>query len=88
MTHIKITLPDGSVREYKKGVTSAEIATEIGIRLAQDAVAVKLNGVLKDLHAPINEDSALQIITLKDPEGLDAMRHSLAHLLADGLAPI
>jgi len=82
MTHIKITLPDGSVKDYPKGTTAAEIARSIGKRLAEDAVAVRINGVLKDLDATINEDANFQIITLNDKEGLDCLRHSLAHLLA------
>ena len=79
---IKITLPDGSVREYKRGITGNEVALDVGKRLAEDAVLVKVNDKIIDLFEPINEDSALQIITLKDKEGLDALRHSLAHLLA------
>ena len=82
MLKIKITLPDGSVKEYAKGVTAGEIAKDIGKRLAEDAVAAKINEKLVDLHEPINEDSTLKIITLKDKEGLDCLRHSLAHLLA------
>ena len=82
MTHIKITLPDGSVKDFPKGATAAEIAKSIGKRLAEDAVAAKVNGNLRDLDAPISEDANLQIITLNDKEGLDCLRHSLAHLLA------
>src|SRR3989344_5024925 len=82
MTHIKITLPDGSVKDFSKGATAAEIAKSIGRRLAEDAVAAKVNGNLTDLNAPINEDANFQAITLNDKEGLDCLRHSLAHLLA------
>ncbi|MBI2656060.1 threonine--tRNA ligase [Candidatus Woesearchaeota archaeon] len=82
MTHIKITLPDGSVKDFPKGTTAAEIAKSIGKRLAEDAVAAKVNGNLADLNAPINEDANFQVITLNDKEGLDCLRHSLAHLLA------
>ena len=79
---IKITLPDGSIREYKKGTTAGEIAFDIGKKLGEDALAAKVNGKLKDLFAPISEDSALQIITFKDKEGLEVFRHSTSHLLA------
>ncbi|MBI1936348.1 threonine--tRNA ligase [Candidatus Woesearchaeota archaeon] len=79
---IKITLPDGSVREYPKGTTAEEIASGIGKRLGEDAVLAKVNDKIKDLHDPINEDTNIKIITLKDKEGLDALRHSVAHLLA------
>ncbi len=82
MPSIKITLPDGSVREYKKGITAGEIAFDIGKRLGQDAVLAKVNKNVTDLSVPINEDASIQIITLKDKEGLDALRHSVAHLLA------
>src|SRR3989344_690276 len=82
MSTIKITLPDGSVHEHPKGATPADIALKIGRRLAEDAVAEKVNGELKDMDANINEDSSLQIITLKNKEGLDCLRHSIAHLLA------
>ncbi len=79
---IKITLPDASVREYPKGVTAAEIALSIGRRLAEDAVFAKINGNIKELSFPISEDSSIRIITIKDKESLDALRHSIAHLLA------
>ncbi len=82
MTHIKITLPDGSVREFKKGATAKEIAESIGRRLAEDAVLAKINDKLVDLNAPVNEDASIKIITFKDKEGLEALRHSLAHLMA------
>ena len=82
MTHIKITFPDGSVKDYAKRITAADIAMQISPGLAEEAVAAKINGELKDLSHPINEDSTLQILKLKDKEGLDALRHSVAHLLA------
>ena len=79
---IKITFPDGSIHEYKKGITAGEIASSIGKRLGEEAVSAKINGEAKDLHAPINEDSSIQIITIKDKESLESLRHSIAHLLA------
>src|SRR3989338_5372503 len=82
MSKIKITLPDGSVREYPKGITAGEIAFEMGKRLGEDALIAKVNDKLKDLFVPINEDSILKIITFKDKEGLEVFRHSTAHLLA------
>ena len=71
MTHIKITLPDGSVKDYPKGATAAEIAKDIGKRLAEDAIAAKINGILKDLDAPVNEDASFEAITLNNREGLE-----------------
>ena len=82
MSKIKITLPDGSIREYKKGITAGEIDFSIGKNLGEDALIAWVNGKLKDLFVPINEDSSLQIITFKDREGLEVFRHSTSHLLA------
>ena len=81
MNKIKITLPDGSVREYEKGITAFDVAASIGRRLAEDALIAKINGKLKDLSIPISEDSELQILTFKDKEGFECFRHSTAHLL-------
>ncbi len=88
MSKIKITLPDGSIREYKKGITAGEIAFDIGKRLGEDALAAKINGNLKDLFVPINEDASLQIVTFKDKEGLEIFRHSTAHLLAHAVVEL
>lgn len=82
MPKIKITLPDGSSKEYEKGVTGNKIAESIGPRLAKDAVAIEINGKILDLEEKINEDSKIKIVTFKDKEGLNALRHSMAHLLA------
>lgn len=88
MTKIKITLPDGSVKEYSKGITAGEIAIGIGKRLGEDALAADINGNLKDLFVPINEDSSLRIITYKDREGQEVFRHSAAHLLAHAVVEL
>lgn len=88
MPKIKITLPDGSVRECKKGITAGEIAFGIGKRLGEDALIARVNSRLKDLFIPINEDSILQIITFKDKEGIEAFRHSTAHLLANAVVEL
>jgi len=79
---IQITLPDGSKREYPGRVTVAEIAASIGTGLAKAALGGKVNGKLVDTSYTIASDSALSIVTAKDPEGLDLIRHSTAHLLA------
>src|SRR5690606_12374332 len=76
-----ITLPDGSQRTYSEPVTAAKIAADIGPGLAKAAVAARVNGKLVDLCDPIDEDASVQIITPKDPEGLEVIRHSFAHLL-------
>ncbi len=88
MTKIKITLPDGSIREYKKGITAGEIAFDIGRKLGEDALIAKVNDKLKDMFAPINEDAILNIITFNDKEGLEVFRHSTAHLLAHAVVEL
>ena len=81
MSQINITLPDGSVRQYESPVTVAQIAASIGSGLAKATVAGKVNGVLRDACDPITEDATVQIITPKDPEGVEIIRHSCAHLV-------
>jgi threonyl-tRNA synthetase len=76
-----ITLPDGSQRSYPNPVTVQQVATDIGPGLAKATVAGKVNGKLVDTVDPIAADAALQIITPKDPEGLEIIRHSFAHLV-------
>jgi threonyl-tRNA synthetase len=79
---IKVTLPDGSVREFAAAVTVAELARNIGPGLAKAALAGKINGQVVDTSRRIEHDAQVAIITGKDPEGLDVVRHSTAHLLA------
>ena len=78
---LNITLPDGSIRQYESPVTVAQIAASIGSGLAKATVAGKVNGVLRDACDPITEDAAVQIITPKDSEGVEIIRHSCAHLV-------
>lgn len=78
---LNITLPDCSVRQYESPVTVAQIAASIGAGLAKAAVAGKVNGKLVDACDPIVEDFAVQIITPKDQEGIEIIRHSCAHLV-------
>jgi len=77
-----ITLPDGSRRPFEGPVTVAEVAASIGPGLAKAALAGKVDGKLVDTSVRIEHDAALAIVTDKDPEGLDLIRHSTAHLLA------
>ena len=79
---ISIQLPDGSRREYAQPVTVAEVAASIGPGLAKAAVAGRVDGKLVDTSHRIDADAALAIVTDKDAEGLDVIRHSTAHLLA------
>ena len=78
---INITLPDGSVRQFEQAVSVAEVAASIGAGLAKATVAGKVNGVLVDACDKITADAYLQIITPKDPEGVEIIRHSCAHLI-------
>ncbi|HGO8615091.1 TPA: threonine--tRNA ligase [Neisseria meningitidis] len=78
---LNITLPDGSVRQYESPVTVAQIAASIGAGLAKATVAGRVNGKLVDACDPITEDSSVQIITPKDQEGIEIIRHSCAHLV-------
>lgn len=82
---VKITFPDGAVKEFPKGVTTEEIAASISPGLKKKAVAGKLNDEMIDLVTPIEEDGAVSIITLDSEEGLYILRHSTAHLLAQAL---
>ena len=76
-----ITLPDGSEKNYESSVTIEKIATDIGPGLAKAALAGRVNGNLLDTCIPITNDAEIQIITSKDNEGLEIIRHSFAHLL-------
>jgi len=82
---IKITFPDASVREYEKGVTGLEIAQSISQRLAQEVLAVSVNGETWDLTRPIEEDATVNLLKWEDEEGKHAYWHSSAHLMAEAL---
>jgi len=79
---VAITLPDGSVRQYEKPVSVAEVAASIGPGLAKAALGGKVDGQLVDTSYRVERDAKVAIVTDKDPEGLDLIRHSTAHLLA------
>jgi len=82
---IKITLPDGSVKEFDRGVTGHEIAMSISEGLARNVLSTKVNGQVWDSSRPINEDAHVQLLTWNDPEGQNTFWHSSAHLLAEAL---
>ena len=79
---VQITLPDGSLREFPGPVTVAEVASSIGAGLAKATLGGKVNGQLVDASYPISQNASLSIVTAKDAEGLELIRHSTAHLLA------
>jgi len=84
----KVTLPDGSALGITDGTTAKQLAEQIGPGLAKAAVAAKINGQLVDLSTPINGDAAIRIITPEDDEGLEIMRHSCAHIMAEAICTI
>ncbi len=83
MSDIALTLPDGSVRPFAQGATGADLAAAISKSLARRAVAVRMDGALRDLSEPLTEDGAVEIVTRDDPDGLDLIRHDAAHALAE-----
>ena len=82
---IKITFPDGSVREYNEGVTGLQIAESISQRLAQEVLACGVNGETYDLGRPINEDAEFVLYKWEDEQGKHTFWHTSAHLLAEAL---
>lgn len=82
---IKITLPDGAVREYAKGTSSMDVAKSISEGLARKVLAAKVNGAVWDANRPIAEDSTLQLLTWNDMDGKETFWHSSAHLMAEAL---
>ncbi len=82
---IQVTLPDGSSRELPEGTTVLELAESIGPRLAKDTVAGVVDGRLVDLRTPLVSDAEVRIVTPRDPEGGEVIRHSAEHVLADAV---
>ncbi len=82
---VAITLPDGSVRKYDGAVTGLDVANDISKGLAKEAVCVRVNSDLWDLTRPIEQDASLDIITKKNEEGLELLRHDAAHVLAEAV---
>ncbi len=82
---VNIKLPDGSVREYADGSSIEDVAASISSGLRKNAAAGKLDGIVVDLSTPIHEGALVEIVTLDSPEGLEVMRHSTAHLLAQAV---
>jgi threonyl-tRNA synthetase len=80
MIHIKF--PDGKIREFPRGITGLELVREISPRLAKEATGIKINGQVKSLPEPINDDAEIKILTFEDKEGREVFWHSSAHLMA------
>ena len=85
---IIITLPDGTEKKYSNTVTGIDIANDIGPGLAKAALAIRVNDELRDLSRPIEEDAKISIITGRDEDGLDVIRHDTAHILAQAVQEI
>jgi threonyl-tRNA synthetase len=82
VSEIRLTLPDGSVRSVPRGTTGAALAAQIGPGLARAALAIRVDGQIRDLSRPIEADATVSILTDRDPAGLEVLRHSAAHVLA------
>jgi threonyl-tRNA synthetase len=82
---VNITLPDGSVKQFDDSVSGLQVAESISISLAKAAIIIEVNGEQKDLSTIITQDSSVRIITTKDPESLEILRHDAAHLLAEAV---
>ena len=81
----KITLPDGSERQFDAAVSGADVAASIGAGLAKAAVAVRVDGALWDLNRSIEDDVQLEILTRDSDDGLELLRHDAAHVLAEAV---
>ena len=88
MSALRLTLPDGSVRELPEGSSARDLAADIGPGLARAALAAKVDGQVRDLDRPIEHDAAVSILTERDPEALEVLRHSAAHVLATAVREI
>ena len=82
---ISLKFPDGSAREFEPGVTGRQVAESIAKSLAKKAVAMELDGQLRDLYEPIKGDAAIRIITRDDPDALTLIRHDAAHVMAEAV---
>src|SRR5215212_3951408 len=88
MASITVKLPDGSPLELAEGATGADAAAAIGPRLARDALAVKVDGEVRDLSARLADGERIEILTAGRPEALDVLRHDAAHVLATAVVEL
>ena len=82
---VTLTFPDGAARDYEAGITAMEVAKSISKGLAKSVLAAKLDGKLVDASLPINDNAKIELVTAKDPEGLELIRHDAAHVLAEAV---
>ena len=79
---IKITFPDGNIKEFEKAITGLEVARSISNNFAKKSAAIEINGELKDLHLSIEKDASVRIITIEQEQGLEILRHTTTHVMA------
>ena len=82
---VTLTFPDGATRDYEAGITAMEVAKSISKGLAKKVLAAKLDGTLVDASLPINDNVGIELVTAKDPEGVELIRHDAAHVLAEAV---
>ena len=82
---IQVNLPDGSTRSLEDDSNSADLAAAIGPGLARAVVAAEIDGEIRDLQWPLSDGARVRLITKRDPEALEILRHSAAHLMADAI---
>ncbi len=85
MAEVQIKFPDGSVKPFESGTTGYEIAKSISPRLAKEAIAIKVDGKVRDLSYPVPEDAPVQILTFNDPDGRQVFWHSSSHIMAQAV---
>ena len=85
---VQVKLRDGSTRSYPVGTPISDVASSISPSLAREAVAAKVNGNVVDLSRQLDGNAEVELLTLKDPEGIDVMRHTCAHVMAQAVARI
>jgi len=85
VSQVQVTLPDGSVKAFDNGITGYDVAMSLSPRLAKEAIAVKVNGTVKDLNATIPNDAPVEILTFEHPEGRSVFWHSSSHIMAQAV---
>ncbi len=85
MSQIKVTFPDGTVKEFEKGITPFEVAKSISKGLSKEALVAEINGIRSELNTPITDDAEVKILTFKNDEGKDTYWHSSSHLMAHAI---
>ncbi len=88
MEKIKITFPDGSTKEFEKGVTGQQIAKSISPQLLSDALAIEVNGLVRDLSSSLNSNAVVRILTFNDEKGKEVYWHSTSHLMAHAILSV